>query len=273
MGSGLVILGIALLGYMKIANKNFNALALDVLTFVKNTKGNRVKFENMTPSRLDSLDHILWDRMLKKYVSSEGKVDYVGFQSSVLELSEYLGHLSQNPPAAGWSKEDKLSYWINAYNAFTVQLILNHYPLKSIKDISNGLPMLNSPWDISFFKIGGVDFDLNTIEHEVLRKQFDEPRIHFAINCASISCPKLRNEAYLPSKLESQLDDQAQYFIHNRQKNQIDKSELKLSKIFNWFQSDFTKQGSLHSYLRNYAPAINDAQKIDYLDYNWTLNN
>jgi len=272
LGLSILLLGLAVLGYMNAANKNTNELGLEILSWIKNIKGENVSLDKMIPSKLLSIDHSDWSNLLERYVSEEGAVDYTGFQSNSVELHRYLDHLSQNAPAPGWTKEEELAYWINAYNAFTVKLILDHYPLKSIKDISDGLPMINSPWDIKFFKIGGLDFDLNTIEHEILRKKFDDPRIHFAINCASISCPRLRNEAYIPSKIEYQLNDQAHYFINNKLKNQIGTSELKLSSIFNWFQGDFIKHESLHSFLRKYNTNVQDESKISYLKYDWELN-
>lgn len=267
-----VLFFIALLGYMNASGKNFNELGLSIFSWVKNVKGDKVPLNEMTPSNLKSIDHSEWDRLLDKFVSPEGKVDYRGLAKNKRRLNEYLDYLSQNAPASNWTEEEALAYWINAYNAFTVKLIQDHYPLKSIKDISDGLPMINSPWDIKFFKIGGVGFDLNTIEHEILRKQFAEPRIHFAINCASISCPKLRNEAYLPRYLENQLEEQTKYFINNPEKNKIGSSEMKLSMIFNWFKGDFTKGGSLHSFLKNYHEHVNEENKVTYLDYDWELN-
>ena len=132
--------------------------------------------------------------------------------------------------------------------------------------------MIDSPWDIKFFKIGGVDFDLNTIEHEILRNQFDEPRIHFAINCASKSCPKLRHEAYLTKYLEFQLEDQAKAFINDRSKNRISATEMELSSIFKWFEVDFTKDGSIMPYIQKYHSDVNSNNKISYMDYDWSLN-
>jgi len=133
--------------------------------------------------------------------------------------------------------------------------------------------MVNSSWDIKFFKIGGVDFDLNTIEHRILRKHFDEPRIHFAINCASISCPRLRNEAFIAEKLEEQLNIQAHYFMNNPINNRITEDEITLSPIFNWFKSDFTKRGDLLSYIQNYTDVkLNAEIPLVYQEYNWNLN-
>lgn len=257
---------------MKVTGQNMNELGLQIFSLVKKIRGKEVKISDMNINNTLAVDHTEWSRLLAKHVTKNGNVDYDGFVKDKEQLAIYLAHLSENPPQANVSKEEKLAYWINAYNAFTVQLIIDHYPLKSIKDISSGLPMINSPWDLPFFKIGGVDFDLNTIEHKILRQEFDEPRIHFAINCASFSCPKLRDEAYLPKILESQLEDQTRDFIHDSNKNQISSDQVQLSSIFNWFQSDFTKQGSLHSFIRKYQPIIPADQNMEYLEYDWSLN-
>lgn len=216
------------------------------------------------------INHDLWDSLVKKYVTEAGLVDYKGFLKDREKLQQYLNLLSNNHPnPETWTKKERLAYWINAYNAFTVELILKNYPLKSIKDIS----LVNSPWKIEFIEIGGKKYDLDYIEHEILRKEFDEPRIHFAINCASMSCPKMRKEAYTAEKLESQLDDQAKGFINDPSRNVIRKDEVKLSKIFKWFTGDFTKDKTLIGYINQYSETkINPDAKISYLEYDWSLN-
>lgn len=269
---GLGLFLILIFGYMKISGKNFSELALDIFSWYKKTSGNRVQLDDIVYDESIVVDHSEWSKLLHKHVSLNGNVDYKGILNNRLALEDYLNTLSTNPPNPSLSKNEKLAYWINAYNAFTVKLIIDHYPLNSIKDISDGLPMINSPWDIKFFKIGGVDFDLNTIEHEILRKQFDEPRIHFAINCASFSCPKLRNEAFEAKNLENQLQDQASDFINDSTKNQITDTAINVSSIFKWFKSDFTKNGSLHEYLRLYNSKIDPKNNIVFGEYDWMLN-
>jgi hypothetical protein len=215
------------------------------------------------------ISHEKFDKLLHKYVTDDGFVNYKGFKSDPL-FNQYLSELSNHPPQKSWSANDKLAYWINAYNAFTIKLITDNYPVKSIKDIGG---TFGSPWDIEFIQIGGKTYNLSQIEHEILRKQFNEPRIHFAIVCASISCPKLRNEAYVPEKLNAQLNDQAKNFINDPSKNIITANSLKLSQIFNWFKSDFTKNGSLIDFLNKYSKVkISPTAKITYLKYNWNLN-
>jgi hypothetical protein len=226
------------------------------------------------PSNSHPVTHEIWDGLVKKYASTDGKVNYAGFiQDSVL-FNSYLKLLKNNHPNdKNWSEKEQLSYWINAYNAFTVKLIVDNYPLKSIKDIKKGLPFINSVWDIKFIKIEGATYDLNNIEHSILRKKFDEPRIHFAINCASVSCPDLRNEAFTADQLENQLTEQAKLFLNNPVKNKITADKIELSSIFSWFKKDFTKHDSLIDFLNHYAPVkINQNAAIDYLDYDWKLN-
>jgi len=267
---GIFFLTISLFGFMKLTNMNINDVGLKVLSWVKNVKGDSVNLNNLGDKETPKINHNLWTNLLQQYVSVDGEVNYQGFIKDKIQLENYLNTLSENPIGSNWSDAEQMAYWINAYNAFTVKLIVDHYPLESIKDISNGI--LSKPWDIKFFKIGGVDFDLNTIEHEILRKDFSEPRIHFAINCASFSCPKLRNEAFVAERLEEQLEDQAQSFINNPDKNIINEKETKLSKIFNWFESDFTKQESIASFIKKRHDSFNEKNKVEYLEYIWTLN-
>jgi hypothetical protein len=220
--------------------------------------------------------HDAWDKLLKKYVTAEGKVDYKGFIKDTVALNAYLKTLSDNPPDSGsWTANEQKAYWINAYNAFTVKLITKYYPVKSIKDIGSKVqvPFVNTPWDIKFIVIGKEKMDLNNIEHQKLRKKFNDPRIHFAIVCASISCPKLLNEAYRADKLDAQLDQEAKAFLSDTTRNKISTDAPQLSKLFDWYKMDFTKKGSLIDFLNKYtAVKINANAKITYLDYNWNLN-
>jgi len=219
--------------------------------------------------------HELWDSLLKVHVEKSGLVNYSGFLKDSAILNHYLSELSGKHPNDKWNKKEQLAYWINCYNAFTIKLILENYPLKSIKDIKAGpdIPFIRSAWDIKFIEIEGQKYDLNNIEHSILRNQFDEPRIHFAINCASISCPNLRNEAYVADKLEDQLNDQTEAFLNDSTKNQIGTNRLVLSKIFKWYKSDFTDSGSLIEFINSFISISIDTEvEIDYMDYNWNLN-
>ncbi len=220
--------------------------------------------------------HEIFDELLKKHVSKEGKVNYKGFVEEKGKLQKYLDLLSKNAPdRKTWSKEEQLAYWINAYNAFTIKLIADNYPVESIKDLNPTLtvPMVNTVWTKKFFKIGGEDTSLDDIEHKIIRKEFEEPRIHFAVNCASVSCPPLLNEAFTAEKLDKQLEKAAKDFINNPKYNKISKDKAEISQIFSWFKGDFTKNGSLIDYLNKYSKVeINSKAKISNLKYDWSLN-
>lgn len=217
--------------------------------------------------------HQQWDRLLKKHVNAAGLVNYKGFQRDKGELDAYLKLLSDNAPENSWNKNDQKAFWINAYNAYTVALIIKHYPVKSIKDIAGKIYKINTPWDIKFITIGGKKYDLNNIEHGILRKNFDDPRIHFALVCASVSCPRLRDEAYTGSKVDAQLDDAGKEFINDRSKNRITPAKAELSKYFSWYKGDFTKNGSLVNFINQYSQTkVNPGTKVSYIEYNWNLN-
>lgn len=220
--------------------------------------------------------HELFDKLLKKYVSVDGRVNYTGFLAEKETFQVYLDKLSDNAPDRNtWSREEQLAYWINAYNAFTIKLIIDNYPVTSIQDLkpSLNIPLVNTVWHMKFFKIGGKEASLDEIEHKILRKEFDEPRIHFAINCASFSCPPLLNEAFTAKKLEAQLDRVVVGFINDPKRNKISRDKVEISKIFSWFKGDFTKNESLIEFLNRYAQIkIKANAKISHLPYDWSLN-
>jgi len=210
-------------------------------------------------------DHKSWDRLLHSFVDDNGNVDYLGFKKESEALNRYLEQLGKNTVNENWSREKKLAYYINLYNAATVKLIMDNYPLASIRDI-------NKPWDKAWIKYGGEFISLGEIEHQILRKM-NEPRIHFAINCASYSCPKLLNEAYTEVKLDKQLDKASKDFVNDPSRNKISENKVALSKIFKWYKKDFENNGSLIVYLNQYLKSsINPDAKIEYLKYNWSLN-
>ena len=180
-----------------------------------------------------------------------------------------------------------MAYWINAYNAFTVKIIIDNYPTKSIKDIKSGIPFINSVWDIQFIKIGEETYDLNNIEHTILRKEFDEPRIHFVINCASYSCPKLHTRAYTAEGLEEQLVERTRDFFADKSKNNIiSKDKVILSSIMKWYSTDFTDKGffswlfggqerseNLIKFINPYVDIeLSQNAEIEFMEYRWDLN-
>lgn len=222
------------------------------------------------------VDHGAYDKLLKKYVNDQGLVNYKGFKADQPALTQYLALLSKTPPAASWPKADQMAYWINAYNAYTIQLILTHYPVKSIKDIGSSvqIPFVTTPWAAKFFTIGGTKMSLDNIEHGTLRKHYHDPRIHFALVCAALSCPRLRNEAYTSAQLDRQLDDQGRNFLNNPAKNKPGKTTAQLSKYFDWYKGDWNANGqSVVAWVNKYSTTqlALDAQ-ISFLDYNWKLN-
>lgn len=210
-------------------------------------------------------DHNSFNQLLASHVSPQGNVNYAGFKSNWSALRAYIKDLGVNMPTDEWSKEDKLAYWMNAYNAMTVDLILRNQPLESIKDISK-------PWDQRFWKLGSKWYNLNEIEHDILRKMGDA-RIHFGINCASFSCPPLLNEAFTAANVDSQLDRLSRQFVNDTQRNTITANSIEVSKIFTWFAKDFKTDGSLIDFLNKYSDTqIASNAKKKYKDYDWTLN-
>ncbi len=213
-----------------------------------------------------NVNHSDWDKLLKKYVNDKGFVDYKGFKKDQEKLEDYLAKLSKFSPDEKWSVQELLAYYINLYNAATVELIIKNYPTKSIKDIKGA-------WTKSFVKVGNKELSLGGIENGVLRKM-NEPRIHFAINCASISCPKLMNEAFTAAKINEQLEKAANEFI-NGDKNDISANNPKLSKIFDFYTSDFKLNGKkdLVGYINSYSKTkINPKATYTFKEYDWNLN-
>lgn len=210
--------------------------------------------------------HSAWNMMLNKHVSTSGTVDYASFKSDP-NFERYISILeSANPEDATWSTNDKKAFWINVYNSFTIKLILDNYPVKSINDIK-------SPWDKKFISINGVNYSLNQVENEILRPKFNDPRVHFAINCASISCPKLHNQAFTAENLNEKLEKLTKEFVNDKNMNELSASSVKVSKIFDWYAVDFKNGGTLIDWLNKYSNStINSDAKISYKSYNWGLN-
>ena len=226
--------------------------------------------------------HAAWTAILRRFVQG-GQVDYAGLaRRGQSHLSRYLQALASVCPDeyARWTRDEHLAFWINAYNAYTVRLILDHYPLSSIRSIGI-LP--GAAFRARFISMQLMDrmLSLDDIEHEILRKEFMEPRIHFAIVCASRSCPALRSEAYRAADLDRQLDDQARLFVRDPSKNRFDAAArvLHLSSIFTWFHEDFERAaGTLVGYVARYADEPTAAGirepgvRVEFLEYDWSLN-
>lgn len=219
----------------------------------------------LTSQPIEAFNHEAFNTLLMVNVSESGVVNYKGFVQNKKLLEDYISSLGESLPTETWMKEDKLAYWMNAYNAMTIDLIVRNYPIKSIKD-------LKKPWNQSLWKLGEKWYNLNEIEHQILRKM-NEPRIHFGINCASFSCPPLLNEAFNASEVDAQLDKVAIRFINDPQRNIISEMSVQISEIFSWFAKDFKKDGSLFEFLNKYSKIqIHPKAKKKYKKYDWTLN-
>lgn len=224
------------------------------------------KPQPVEPVRTSALpNHDAWDKLLQQYVNAEGRVNYEGFKKDKSRLEAYLKTLETNPPQGNWPKNEQMAFWINAYNAATIKLIIDHYPLASITHLDGG-----KPWDVKRVKIGSQTYSLNQIENDILRPQFRDARIHFAVNCAALSCPPLLNRAWTAAYLDRYFDQQAKAFINNRRFNKISATSAQVSRIFEWYAADF---GTLTTFLNQYAAVkIAAGAKLTYLEYDWGLN-
>lgn len=217
-----------------------------------------------------------WDQLLHQYVDSQGKVNYRGWTESATSLKQWLGEISVvNLRDA--EPDQQLAFWLNLYNAAVIDQVLDQYPIDSIRPTFLG--MANWIAFLQFFqrKVVSVNqqpYSLNQIEHDTIRPQFQDPRVHFALVCAAIGCPLLRNQAYRPERVQQQLEDDAQRFINNPQKVRYEPPFLYCSKIFKWYEKDFLKDhASIPVYIQKYlSEPISTDCKIRYLNYDWSLN-
>lgn len=226
------------------------------------------------------VDHGLYNRLLKRYVDETGFVDYKTWKTQDENtLNTYLEAVGHVNPAQLRDRRERLAFWINVYNALTIKAILHFYPTKSIRDHVSLLVGYNV-WKDFKWTINGQDYSLDEIEHDILRKM-GEPRIHFAIVCASIGCPPLRNEAYTGERLEAQLTANTNAFFADPQKFRIDTKArtVYVSPILDWFKEDFGKnQEERLAFIRPYVPEAvrgflsGDGWTVRYLDYDWGLN-
>lgn len=212
------------------------------------------------------INYKFYEDFLIKYVSEEGYVDYDKIYENQVDLKKTLERFEEIVTSDSWSKNQKLSHWINVYNVYSIKLIVDNYPINSIQDI-------NQSFELRFIPVDKQLVSLNYIEKEILSKTLDE-RIHFAINCASISCPNINRQAFYGDIIDSQLETAAYAFINDTSKNDINKREVKLSKIFDWFSADFLKNNSsIIEYVNKYSETkIKDTATIEYLKYNWSIN-
>jgi uncharacterized protein DUF547 len=234
----------------------------------------------------ESVDHSAWNSLLKTYVKpgADGlnRVDYVAFKKNGhAALKAYLTGLQSVDPN-GLAPAEQFAFYVNLYNAKTIDIVLDHYPVKSIKDISLGGRLLASltggPWKAKVVKINGSELSLDDIEHGILRAQFKDPRVHYAVNCASVGCPNLSTEAYTGAKLNAQLDASARSYVNSPRGFRFDGQALVASSIYKWFKDDFggNDQGILRHALKYAEPdlgaKLKTAQSISRFEYDWTLN-
>lgn len=211
---------------------------------------------------------------------TDARVNYAALKKDPADLDAYLDTLAtvRRVEFDAWTKPQRLAFLINLYNATTIKLVIDHYPVKSIKDIGG---YFSGPWKQKIARAFGEAYALDQIENDMIRARYGEPRTHFALVCASIGCPPLRAEAYDAARLEGQLDDQARIFLGTTRKNRVDAKDgiLFLSPIFKWFEKDFSgKAGSVAKFI---APYFNDSDKtailggglrVQYTEYDWSLN-
>lgn len=213
----------------------------------------------------------IFNNLLQKHVTENGVVDYQAFKKDEAKLDTYISYLEKTSPEKSWSENKQKAFWINAYNAYTIKLILENYPLKSIMDIKQ---KGKTAWKIPFAKVGGKTYTLDHIEHDILRKKLFDPKIHVGVNCASGSCPKLGNVAFTEENVDATLEKLMKEFINDSTRNKITNKKVQISSIFDWFKQDFTKNGSVIDYLNKYsATEIKKNARTSYLKYDWSLNN
>ena len=216
--------------------------------------------------------HEKWDQILQNHTKKvDGQVlfNYKKLKGNDSNLKSYLKELEavNKGTFKEFNSDQKLAFWINAYNAYTVKWILKHYPVESIKDTGS---LFSNPWKKEFIELMGKKMSLDGIEHGTIRKNFKEARIHFAVNCASIGCPSLYQNAFIAEKLDAQLEESTKFFLSNKKKNYLKGQTYHLSKIFDWYGEDFEKyHGSVEKFVGKY---LGEGDDIEFLDYDWSLN-
>jgi hypothetical protein len=225
----------------------------------------------------DEFSHELFDQVLQKYVDSQGRVDYAGLKNDPGTLGSYLDLLAVNVPSDKATFQTGLTFWINVYNALTIKGVLDHYPTTSVRKIK----LFGGFFSRIKFQVGGRSYTLDNIEHDIIRSEFGDPRIHFALVCASLGCPILENRSFVPETLEERLDNATANFINNPEKVRLDRENrvLYLSQIFEWYAEDFEDtHDSVINFISEYLPEVDAAflkgkeVQIQYVQYDWSLN-
>ncbi|GAB5418424.1 MAG: hypothetical protein Crog4KO_33620 [Crocinitomicaceae bacterium] len=241
---------------------NPDDIKVTTVTVEDKTEPNTTSKEDETPD-FNIHEYKKLDAFLRKYVSAGGNVNYASIKTNRSELDAIIAEFKQSPVESSWSKNQKLAFWINTYNIFTIKLIVDNYPTSSITKIAA------KPWNKKIVTIGSDVHSLDHVENGIIRKQFKEPRIHFALNCASESCPVLLNKAYTASNLNSYLTSQTKRFLNDTSKNTFSKKEAKISPIFDWYKADFP---DVWAFINKYHPLDYTPKNTSYSEYSWELN-
>lgn len=262
----VIIIGVSVKGYQL-----YQAISPNAITY----------WNDSNESNNQQINHNLWADILSLYLLNDGQMNTRGFAygqvtpNNKIKLERYLQQLKNIDPRQ-YSKNEQLAYWVNLYNALTVNLILEHYPVDSIKKIGDGF---TGPWNIELTHINGLPVTLNQIEHGILRALWQEKRIHYVINCASVGCPDLPNEPFSASNINQQLNNAAIRFINQPKAVKLTEDTLILSSIYDWFSDDFGKNTQeLLEHVKYYAKPALKAEldkftgDVEYT-YNWKLNN
>lgn len=258
-------------------NKTIGCVGLAVMLLFTGTAAGAGSFDH---------NYAAWSKLLVTHTQN-GFVDYQGLKKSPADLSGVLEsfQLATQNQYDGWTRSQKIAFWLNVYNFGAMNLVAEHYPIqkklgwKALAYPDNSIQQIPDVWDRKSVRVLGEDRSLNEIEHQILRKEFKEPRVHFALVCASIGCPKLRGEPYLADRLDEQLDDQVRTFMSDTEKARYEQESdtLYLSPILKWFGDDFEAAGGRIAFVKKYflretAAYLSVKTRIKWLDYDWSLN-
>jgi hypothetical protein len=242
------------------------------------------RWQKHDPASTQKIDHSAWDSWLKKYLVTAHPSGVSRFRYGSVttddrkNLKNYLQHL-QNLPISSYNRKEQQAYWINLYNAFTVELILSHYPVESIRDINISPGLLSrGPWDARLLTVEGEKLSLNDVEHRILRPVWKDSRVHYAVNCASLGCPNLQSTAYTGDNAESLLEKGSREYINHPRGITIRNGKLVVSSIYVWFKDDFggNVEGLMEHWLRYAEKSLSEALKaysggLEH-EYDWSLN-
>ena len=234
------------------------------------------------PAATQTIDHTAWGRILRTYIVPDGGINYFAYgkvsEGDRAALSGYVDALA-NTPISRFGRDEQLAYWVNLYNALTIELILEHGPVKSIRDIDISPGLFSfGPWDKTLITVEGEALTLNDIEHRILRPIWRDPRIHYAVNCASIGCPNLQDRAFTGANAEALLEAGARAYINHPRGARVEGGALTVSSIYDWFSEDFgDDDAAIIAHLKRYAePPLREAlegiREIDDDEYDWRLN-